>query len=69
MYINANILHGHSVCQPLLYDESKFGKTVKLEDVLNTLDDSDNGCFVEVDLLFPINRKDETENFPFCPEN
>ena len=29
--------------QPLLYDEIKFDKNVKLEDILKTPDDSDTG--------------------------
>ena len=40
----------------------------KLEEILNTSDDSDFGFLVEVDLRYPDNIKDKTENFPFCPE-
>ena len=48
IYADANKLHGHSISQPLPYDEIKFDKNVKLEDILNTPDDSDIGYFVEV---------------------
>ena len=41
----------------------------KLEEILNTPDDSDIGYFVEVDLKYPDNIKEETKNFPFTPEN
>ena len=40
-----------------------------LEEILNTPDDSDIGYFLEVDLKYPVNIKEKTKNFPFCPEN
>ena len=43
LYVDANKLYGHSVCQLLPYDEIKFDKNVKLENILNTPDDSDIG--------------------------
>ena len=49
LYGDANNLYGHSMSQSLPYDEIKFDKNVKLEDILNTPDDSDIGYFVEVD--------------------
>ena len=55
--------------QSLPYDEVKFDKNVKLEDILKTPDDSDIRYFVEVDSKFPINIKEKTKNFPFTPEN
>ena len=69
MYIDANNLYGHSMSQYLPYDEIKFNNTVKLEDILNTPDDSDIGYFIEVDLTYPDNRKEKTKNFPFAPMN
>ena len=53
--------------EPLPYDEIKFDKNVKLEDILNTPDDSDIGYFIEVDLIYPDNIKEKTKNFPFAP--
>ena len=41
----------------------------KLEEILNTPDDSDNGYSIEVDLKNPDIIKEKTKNFPFCPEN
>ena len=41
--VDANILYGHSMSQSLPYDEIKFDNNVKLEDILNTPDDSDIG--------------------------
>ena len=43
LYIDANNLYGHSMSEPLPYDEIKFEIDVKLEDILNTPDDSDIG--------------------------
>ena len=69
LYIDANNLYGHSVSEPLPYDEIKFDQNVNLEDILNTPDDSDIGYFVEADLIYPDNIKEKTKNFPFAPLN
>ena len=57
LYKDANNLYGHSMSQYLPYDEIKFDNTVKLEDILNTPDDSDIGYFIEVDLKYSDNKK------------
>ena len=67
LYVDANILYGHSMSEPLPYDEIKFDKSVKLEDILNTPDDNDIGYFVELDLTYPDNIKKKTKNIPFAP--
>ena len=69
LYIDANNLYGHSMSQPLPYDEVKFDENVELEEILNTPDDSDIGYFIEADLIYPDNIKDITKNFPFAPMN
>ena len=66
--IDANKLYGNSMSQSLPYDEIKFDKNVQLEDILHTPDDSFIGYFVEVDLKYQYEIKEETEKFPFCPE-
>ena len=43
LYIDANNLSGHSMSEPLPYDEIKFDQNINLEDILNTPDDSDIG--------------------------
>ena len=74
LYRDANNLYGYSTCQPLLYDEIEMWLghpdlyMNKIEEILNTPDDSDIGDFVEVDLSYPDNIKEETKNFPICPE-
>ena len=67
LYIDANNLYGHSMSEPLPYDEIKYDNIIKLENILNTPDDSDIGYFIEVDLTYPNNIKEKTNNFPFAP--
>ena len=69
LYIDANNLYGHSMSQPLPFDEIKIDNNVTLEDILNTPDDSDIGYFIEVDLTYPSNIKEKTKNFPYAPAN
>ena len=51
----------------LPYDEIEIDRSVKLEDVLNTPEDSDIRYFIEVDLSYPDTKGEKTKNF-FCPE-
>ena len=69
LYVDANNLYGHSMSEPLPYDEIKFDNNIKIEDMLNTPDDSDIGYFVEVDLIYPDKIKQKTKKFPFAPVN
>ena len=69
LYFDANSLYGHSMSQPLPYDEIKFDNNVKLEDILNTPDDNDIGYFVEADFIYPDNIKQKTKNSPFAHLN
>ena len=72
---DANNLYGHSMSQPLPYDEIEMWHVdpdlymKKLEEVLDTSDDSDTGYFIEPDLRYPENIKEKTKNLPFAPEN
>ena len=69
LYKDANNLYGHSMSEPLPYDEIEFHNNIGLEDILNTPDHSDIGYFVEVDLKYPDDIKEKTKNFPFAPVN
>ena len=69
LYIDANDLYGWAMGQYLPYNDIKFDGDVKLDDILNTSDDSEVGYFVEVDLKHPEGIREKTKNFPFCPEN
>ena len=59
LYVDANNLYGHSMSEPLPYDEIKFDNNLKLEDILNTPDDSDIGYFIEVDLKYSDTIKEK----------
>ena len=50
LHIDTNNIYGLSMYQPLPYDEIKFDKSFKIEDIINTPDDSDIVYSVEVDL-------------------
>ena len=69
IYFDASNLYGYSMSQPLPYDGVKFDRNVNSEDILNTLNDSDDGHFFEDDLSYPDNIKRTKNNFPFCPKN
>ena len=69
LYIDANNLYGYAMCQSLPYDEIKIIENYKLEDILNTSDDSEYGYFIEVDLKYPDEIKEKTRYFPFAPLN
>ena len=69
LYVDANNLYGHSLSEPLPYDEIKFDNNVKLEDILNTPNDSDIGYFIEVDIKYSDNIKEKTKHLPFAPVN
>ena len=69
LYIDANNLYGHSMSETLPYDEIKFDRNIKLEDILTTPDDSNIGYFIEVDLKYPDNIKEKTKHFSFAPMN
>ena len=74
LYFDSNNLYGHSMSQPLPYDEIEMWHGDPdlymnwLEEKLNTSDDSDIGYSIEVDLKYTDNVK-EKNNFPFAPEN
>ena len=69
LYVDAINLYGHSMSEPLPYDEIKFDSNVEIENILNTPDDSDIGYFIEVDLPYPNNTKEKTKNLTFAPVN
>ena len=68
MYWDANNLYGWAMSQALPYKDLKFNNDVKLEDILNTPDDSEVGYIVECDFNFPEHLHDKFREFPPCPE-
>ena len=67
-YIDANSLYGWAMSEYLPADENKIDRNVKIEDILNTPDNSDIGHFIEVDLTYLDSIYEETKIFPFSPE-
>ena len=67
IYIDATNLYGYSVIQPLPYDEIEMWHGDPdlymnwLEEMLKTPDDSDIGYFIEADLRYPDNIKENKE--------
>ena len=67
LYMDATNLDGHSISQILPHEEIEIWHghpdlyKNKLEEILNTPDDSDIGYFVEVDLKYPDNIKEKTK--------
>ena len=72
--MHATKIYGYSLSQPLPYDETEMSPGLlefhmnKLEEIINTPDDSDIGYFIEIGLINPDNIKEKTKNFPFGPE-
>ena len=50
LHVDANNFYAWAMSEHLPYDESKFDRKVKLEEILNTSDDSHFAYFIEVDL-------------------
>ena len=65
--MDANNLYGHSMSQPLPFNEIKFERNIRLNEILNTPVDNDIGYFLEVDLRYLFNIRQNTKHFPFCP--
>ena len=61
-------MYGWATSEYLTFDEIKFDKNIKPEDILNTPDNYDIGYFLEVDMTYPDNIKEKTKNFPFALE-
>ena len=64
LYVDANNLYGWAMSEYLPFDESEFDRNVKLEDILNTPDDSDIGYFIEVDLKSPDIKEKKLSSCP-----
>ena len=61
----ANLCCGEASREAMQYDSALMNE-IK-EDILNTPDDNEYGCFIECDLEYPAEIKEKTENFPLCP--
>ena len=66
---DANSLYGWAMSEYLPNDEIKLYRNVKLEELLSNPDDNDFGYFIESDLKYLDNLKEQTKCFPFAPES
>ena len=66
VYVGADNLYAHSISQPIPYNQTKIDKNVEREDILNTPDESDVGCFIECYLKYPDEIKEKTKHFSFA---
>ena len=64
-YKDATNLYGWAMSESLTNGENKFGKNVKVEDILTIPEDSDICYFVEIDLSYPDNIRETTKMLPF----
>ena len=74
LYIDANNLYGWTMSQYLPTGEFKklqlpenYSQDQLVEDLLQIPDDNEYGFFIECDLFYPAEIKENTKNFPFCP--
>ena len=74
LYIDANNLYGWAMSQYLPTGEFKklqlpenYSQDQLVEDLLQIPDDNEYGFFIECDLFYPAEIKENTKNFPFCP--
>ena len=67
--MDANNLYGWAKSQSLPHDKIKFDRKFDLKDILNTTDDVEIGCFIEVDLPCHFIIRQITKHFSFAPEN
>ena len=63
MYVGSYNIYGHSMSQPLPYDEIRIDRDVKIDDIIKTSDDSDVGYFVEVHIKYLDEMKQKTKFF------
>ena len=69
LYIDATNLFGHSMSQPLPFDETKVGRNVCLQYLINTADDTSNAYFLDVDSRYSFKIGQKAKQFPLAPEN
>lgn len=75
LYLDVNNLYGWSMTQSLplsKYEwvEDDLSDTEKIKhQIMNTADDSDIGCLLEVDLEYPKELHDLHNDYPFCAEH
>ena len=70
LYVDANNLYGHALSQKLPHSEFRWITDEEIEnlDLMSFNFDGDEGLILEVDLEYPPDVQDRTEDLPFAPE-
>nr|CAH7753330.1 unnamed protein product [Callosobruchus chinensis] len=70
MYYDINNMYGTALREPLPIGNFTWVENIDFyrEDILKTLDDSDTGYILEVDLEYPIHLHEIHEDLPLCPQ-
>ena len=70
VYLDANNLYGHAMCQYLPYKDFEWSEEVfNVEDIMNLDDEGEKGYLFSVDLHIPEHLHDHFNNYPPCAEN
>lgn len=70
IYLDANNLYGHAMCQYLPYKGFKWcDKKWDVKSIMELKDDSEDGYLFEVNLKIPEKLHDYFNDYPLCPEN
>jgi hypothetical protein len=70
VYLDANNLYGHAMCQHLPYKNFKWNTDEwNKEDIMKLGDKDDTGYLFEVDITLPDELHDHFNNYPLFPEN
>nr|CAH7717107.1 unnamed protein product [Callosobruchus chinensis] len=70
MYYDINNMYGTALREPLPIGNFTWVENIDFyrEDILKTLDDSDTGYILEVDLEYPIHLHEIHKDLPLCPQ-
>jgi len=72
LYVDANNLYGHALCELLPTSDFKWLSDEECEDICRDLHmlnlTSNEGYLLEVDLTYPSTIHDYSRDLPFCPE-
>lgn len=70
IYLDANNLYGHAMCQYLPVGEFKWNtEQWNTERILSLKDDAEKGYLFSIDLDIPEDKHDYFNAYPLCPEN
>ena len=69
LYIDENNLYGNCLSQSLPYKNFKWHKNLTIDDIMNWKSSDDIGYILEVDLIYPQEIHNKTQDLPLAPEH